>query len=154
MAKIPLSAGFTVMPVGSYTFQITKVKYDETFGKLELTLETEDGQKHVERYRFMKDTGELNDKAIAAFSIFARYALNDSTATEVDPQELIGCFIDADVTHDEVPSTKKPGENFTFARLENYAASEGFVRKQVVETSATTEQPKPKQFDINKLLDD
>ena len=53
MAKIPLSAGFTLIPEGEHVFKIVDVTYKEQFGKLEIKMETKDKLKHTERYNLL-----------------------------------------------------------------------------------------------------
>lgn len=48
MAKIGLSDGFSLIPEGAHVFKITGVSYKETFGKLETTMQTQSGVKHIE----------------------------------------------------------------------------------------------------------
>lgn len=129
MAKIPLSTGFSVIPEGTYVFMITKVNYKEDFGKMEVTMQTMNGQKHTERFSLLKSNGEVNDGAMNAFSYFAKTALNDFSIEEIDEQDLVGCFIECEVKHEEVESTKKPGEKVTFARLGDKRPSDGFPQK-------------------------
>ena len=47
MAKIGLSEGFTLIPEGTHVFKITAVNYKEAFGKLEITMQTQSGAKHM-----------------------------------------------------------------------------------------------------------
>lgn len=103
MARITLSkGGFSLIPEGSHVFKITKVdesKY-EKFGKLEVTLETASGQTHTERFSLLDAKGKnVNEKALNAFTYFARTALNDYKTDDIDAQELVGCFIRAEVKH-------------------------------------------------------
>ena len=54
MAKIGLTEGFSLIPEGTHTFKITAVKYKEEFGKLEVTMQTQGGSKHIERFSLLK----------------------------------------------------------------------------------------------------
>lgn len=103
MARIKLSSGggFSLIPEGFHVLKITKVdesKY-EKFGKLEITLETANGQTHTERFSLLDAKGEVNEKALNAFTYFARTALNDYKTDDIDAQELVGRFIRAEVKH-------------------------------------------------------
>lgn len=126
MAIIGLSEGFTLIPAGTYIFRITGVKYKEDFGKLEITMETKKGQKHIERFSLLKSDGQPNEGALNAFSYFAKTALNDFSLTEIDHEELIGCFIECDVEHDVVQSKQDPNKTVTFARLTEKRPSDGW----------------------------
>ena len=126
MTKIGLSEGFTLIPEGTYVFKITDVNYKEAYGKLEVTMETQDGSKHVERYSLLKSNGQPNEGALNAFSYFAKTALNDFTLTEIDHKDLIGHFIECDVEHDTVESNKDSSKTLTFARLTEKRASDGW----------------------------
>lgn len=127
MAKIPLSEStFSLCPEGTHIFQITAATYKEDFGKLEITLKTKEGYTHTERFSFIKNDGTPNEVALNVFSFLAKTALQDFEATEIDHEELIGCFIKAEVTHDVVPSNKDPNKNITFSRLGNKYPANGF----------------------------
>ena len=90
MAKIGLTEGFSVIPKGTHVFQITEVNYKEDFGKLEVTMQTATGQKHTERFSLLTKGGEPNNGALAAFSYFAKVALNDFSLKEIDHNDLVG----------------------------------------------------------------
>jgi hypothetical protein len=139
MAKVSLSEGFTIIPEGTHVFKITAVSYKEDFGKMEVTMQTQSGQKHVERFSLLKKDGSPNEGALNAFSYFAKTALNDFTLTEIDHEDLLGCFIECDVEHDTQPSNKDPNKTVTFARLTDKRVSDGWE-----ETSAPTTKTAPK----------
>ncbi len=127
MAKIKLSeGGYTPIPEGTHIFKITKVTYDEDFGKLEAEMIIASGQKHTERFSLIKDDGEINEGALNAFSYFAKTALNDYNLDEVDHNELVGKYIKADVTHNKVPSKKDPKKMMTFSQLGDKYPADGF----------------------------
>lgn len=106
MGKIALSEGYTVIPEGTHIFKIVEVNYKEAYGKLEIKMKTAKGQVHTERFSLIKQDGSSNEGALNAFSYFARTALNDYTAQDIDPEELVGYFIECDVEHDIQPSNK------------------------------------------------
>lgn len=141
MAKIGLTEGFTVIPEGTYVFKITAVNYKEDFGKMEVTMQTQSGTKHIERFSLLKTDGSPNEGALNAFSYFAKVALNDFSLTEIDHEDLLGCFIECDVEHDTQPSSKDPNKTVTFARLADKRASDGWDES---EAPAPAPAPKPK----------
>lgn len=146
MGRIKLSdGGFTVIPEGTHVFKITKVDYNEDFGKLDITMETVDGLRHIERFRLLTSTGTENQGAINAFSYFAKNALGDFSRKDVDPAELVGRFLECDVEHDIQPSKNDPSKNVTFVRLTNKRMSGGW-------SEAPAEKPKAAKMDLASLL--
>lgn len=129
MAKIQLSeGGFSLIAEGTHTFKVTKVddsKYED-FGKLEVTLQTASGATHIERFGLTKQTGEVNEGALKAWSYFARTCLNNYEADEIDTQDIVGCYITATVKHEEFESNKEKGKMLKSARLNDYAVAVGF----------------------------
>lgn len=158
MPLIKLTGGFTPIPEGTHVFKITKVDYKETFGKLEIHMETAEGKKHVERFSFLKSDGSTNDKAFSAFSFFARTILNDNTAEEIDPEDLVGHYFRATVEHDVQPSKKKEGETVTWVKLTDKEPADGFDDGDVPEEEEEEEAPAPapaapkKKYDLKALL--
>ena len=135
MAKIPMRSGFTLIPEGTYVFRIEKVEYDERFGKLEITLKTQSGMTHTERFSLLDNNGDLNEKALNAFSYFAKVALDNfdlAEGDEIDPQDLVGRFIEAQVEHQVLPKRDRAtglileGQTTTFARLGEKSPSKGW----------------------------
>lgn len=126
MAKIGLTEGFTLIPEGTHVFQITGVNYKEAFGKMEITMQTQGGSKHIERFSLLKANGEPNEGALNAFSYFAKTALNDFSRTEIEETELLNHFIECDVEHDVQPNKNKPDQTVTFARLADKRPSDGW----------------------------
>ena len=126
MARIPMTSGFTLIPEGTYVFRIYDVKYDETFGKLEVMLVNAQGMKHTENFSLMDKSGEPNEKALNAFSYFAKTALNDFTVEDIDHTDIIDHYIRAEVVHTKMPSRKDPTKTVTFANLGDKSPAFGF----------------------------
>lgn len=129
MAKIGLAkGGFTLIPEGVTTFKITEVEYKEDFGKMVVAMQTKSGQTHQERFTLINNKGEVNEGALKAFSYFAKTALNNFNVEEIDDQDLVGCYIQATVKHEEYERTKgeKAGEKAIAVRLNDYAVASGF----------------------------
>lgn len=146
MAKIGLTEGFTLIPEGTHVFKITTVNYKEAFGKMEITMQTQSGSKHIERFSLLKTDGSPNEGALNAFSYFAKTALNDYTLTEIDHTDLIGCFIECDVEHDVQENKKKPGQTITFARLADKRPSDGWEEGEAPAPAASSKAaPAPSQ---------
>lgn len=127
MAKIGLTEGFTLIPEGTHTFQITTVSYKAEFGKMEVTMQTQGGSKHIERFSLLKNDGSPNEGALNAFSYFAKTALNDFSLTEIDHEDLVGHFIECDIEHESQPNKNNPDKTVTFARLADKRHSDGWA---------------------------
>lgn len=161
MAKIALTEGFSLIPEGTHIFKITDVTYKEEFGKLEVKMKTAKGQSHTERFNLMKQDGSPNEGAYNTFSFFAKTALNDYTRTEIDHDEIVGCFISCSVEHDTQPSNRDPNKTVTFVRLGDKSPADGFTEAEVsapVKKSApapTAKKAAPastSKFDLDDLL--
>ena len=154
MAKIKLTeGGFTLIPEGVTIFKIVDVKYDEDFGKMEVFLQTKSGQKHTETFSLKKkDSGEINEGALKAFSYFAKTALNNYQLDEIDETDLIGCYIQATVKHEDFEYTRgeKKGQTGKNARLNDYAVAVGFGSDK----SAEAETDSDEGDDLDDFLND
>lgn len=124
MSIIKLSSGFSLIPEGTYVFRITNVEYDEKFGKLVIDLKTKDGLTYRDRYNLLKDDGQPNETALNIFSYFARAALGENIE-EIEPESLIGHFLEARVEHYTYESTKD-GSIKKAARLQDKQPSAGW----------------------------
>ena len=163
MAKIRLSEGFTLIPKGTHVFKIVEVKYKEDFGKMEIIMQLANGQKHVERFSLLNKDGEPNQGGLNAFSYFAKVALGDFNLTEIDHEDLVGCFIRCEVDHEEVESNRTPGKMLKFIRLGDKEPADGFDEEPATPAPAKKEKAaeKPatatktggkKPFDLNSIL--
>lgn len=158
MARIPMTSGFTLIPTGEYVFLIEDVKYDEKFGTLEVKLVTADGMKHTERFSLMDNNGEANEKALNAFSYFAKTALNDFSVADIDHTDLIGHYIRAEVVHTKMPSRKDPTKTVTFANLGDKAPADGFDEQVAASAAVVPAAPAASAgnvvggVDLNALL--
>ena len=126
MARIPMTSGFTLIPEGTYVFRIYDAKYDEEFGKIEVKLVNAAGMTHTERFSIKDKNDEMNEKALNAFSYFAKTAMGDYTLEDIDPAELVDHFICAEVIHTKLPSNKDPNKTVTFANLGDKSPAEYF----------------------------
>ncbi len=127
MARIPMTSGFVLIPEGEYVFRIYDAKYDEEFGKIEVKLVTAQGLTHTERFSIKDANDEWNEKALNAFSYFAKTALNNFGVEDIDPEELIDHYIRAEVVHsDPMPNRNDPTKTVTFANLGDKSPADGF----------------------------
>ena len=144
MARIPMTGGFQIMPEGEQVLKITKAEYDEDFGKATFTLANAKGQTCQERFGLLNQDNTPNERALNAFSFFAKTAMNDFDLEDVDPVELVGRYIRAEVIHNKVPSTKDPTKTMTFVNLGSKSPADGF--------DGATEAPKASGLDLSALL--
>ena len=155
MAKIGLTEGFTLIPEGWHVFKIVSVDYNEDYGKMAVTMQTESGQRHIERFSLLNKMGEPNEGAMNAFSFFAKTALNDYKIKEIDEQDLVGHYMRCNVEHEEVASNKGNGKTVTFARLSEKEPADGFDDLKIPfddEPKAVSSQKKQASFDLGSLL--
>ena len=131
MARIPLTAGFSIVPEGTHIFRIFGVQYDEEYGKLEIHMVTAKGLRHVERFGLLSQNGEPNEGAMNAFSFFAKTATGDYFAEDIEPETLVNCYIEATVEHEVLPHRTKPGKTVTFVRLGDKLPATGFSEEAV-----------------------
>lgn len=147
MARIPMTAGFQRIPEGEQVLKITKAEYDEDFGKVTFTLENVKGLSCQERFSLLNQDNTPNEKALGAFSFFAKTAMNDFDLVDVDPVELVGHYIRAEVIHNKVPSTKDPTKMMTFVNLGDKSPADGFEG-----APAAPAATKPAGLDLTALL--
>ena len=149
MARIPMTSGFVIIPEGEYVFRIYDATYDEDFGRIEIKMVNAQGATHTERFSIKDKNDEYNEKALNAFSYFAKTAMNDYTMEDINPEQLINHYIRAEVVHTKVPSNKDPNKEVTRAFTlgsGNNAAPKATPKTQVASAPAKT------GLDIDALL--
>ena len=124
--KLSENTGFVIIPEGEHVFKVEDVEYDKDFGIIELHLITKNGMKHKERFKLIRNDGEINQPALNAFSYTARVLMNDFSLKEIDHRDLIGRYMKAEVKHNVVPSAKDPSKNLTFVNLGDKYPADGF----------------------------
>ena len=148
---IPLSTGFALMEEGTQILKITKADYKEEFGKLNLTMENVQGRKHFENFMLIDKSGETNDKAISALSALARSATHDPSLSEVEPSDLVGCFLKGEISYREYTdkdgkpkktTQKEPGTYWEECTAEEEA---WYKQNKVVKTPAPAKAEPPKE---------
>jgi len=99
MAKIGLIQGFRNLEVGNaQTLKIKKVSYEEKYMKCKVTFADDEGRALTETYSFKgKKKGTYNEVALGIFSTIAKCATHDFTDRDIDPEEIEGLYIVADV---------------------------------------------------------
>ena len=146
MARIPMTGGFQTIPEGVHVLKIIDAQYDEDFGKAIFTLANSKGATCREQFSLLNQDGSANGKALNAFSFFAKNAMNDFDMEDVDPAELVGHYIRAEVIHNKVPSTKDPTKMMTFVNLGEKSPADGFENAPAAPTT------KPAGLDLAALL--
>ena len=163
MATIRMTSGFKTCPEGVHIFRIYDVEYNEEFGKLVIKMVNAQGVTHYERFNLLNNDSTPNEKALNKFSFFAKTALNNFTAEEIDPVELVNHYIKAEVTHTVLPSKNDPNSTVTFVNIGSTSVADGFdvtpVEKALTlgsapKTPTTTTEPKTATngVDLNTLL--
>lgn len=144
MAIIKLSnTGYTRIPEGWHTFEVIASEYNEDFGKITISLKTENGLTHKETFTLINSIGEPNEKAINAFTMFAKNCMNDFSLTEVDEQKLIGRKLQGNIQY--VEGTKinpKTGKKYVNISM---------VEKKPVPQD-TVKKPEPDEVDFNDVV--
>lgn len=144
MARIPMTGGFSIIPEGVHVLKIVEAEYDVDFGKATFKLVNEKGASCFERFSLLNQDGKPNEKALNAFSFFAKTVMNDFDMEDVDPEELIGHYLRAEVIHNKVPSAKDPTKMLTFVNLGEKSPADGFDGAEAA--------PKTGGLDLSALL--
>ena len=127
MARIPMTGGnYQQIPEGEQVLKVTKAEYDAEFGKIIITLQNVKGLTCQERFSILNQDNTPNEKALNAFSFFAKTVMNNFEMEDVDPEELVGHYLRAEIIHNQVPSNKDPNKMMTFVNLGNKTPAEGF----------------------------
>lgn len=157
MARIPMTNGFTIIPEGTHVFRIYEANYDEVFGKIEVKLVNANGLTHTERFAIKNQDDSLNEKALGAFSYFAKNAMDNFAMEDIDPEELIDHYIRAEVIHNKLPSKNDPSKMTTFVNLGDKSPAAGFDKEPnpkaltLGKEVASAEEPK-KGLNLDELL--
>ena len=109
---------------GVHNFQIVKADYNEEFMKLSITLRTKYGAETFLNFNFVGNDGKPNEIASRIFSFFARTALHNKDAKEVDPEMLVGRYVQGTAT--KRTYTNKDGEEKVAFDIKNFKEINGF----------------------------
>lgn len=123
---IKLSAGgngFIKQGGEKVLLKITKVEYKPDFGKINITLVNKKGEAITNNFTITKG-GKPNEKALNAFSYFARKALG-RYVDEVEPSDLENTFILADIIMTPGSKEDEDGNVIYFANIKNTYDAEG-----------------------------
>lgn len=155
MARIPISGGFSIIPEGTYVFRVYDASYDEDFGKVQIKLVNAQGATMVERFSIKDKDDQLNEKALNAFSFFAKTVMNNFSLEDIEPEEMIDHYVRAEVIHTTVPSRTDPTKTFTFVNLGDKSPADGFdtepTKRALTLGKAPVAQP-TQDLDLDSLL--
>lgn len=108
---VKLSEGFKEVQIGDdQIFAIVEVKYDEKFGRAEVVMQDKRGALITQRFKFKGVKKKAAETALNIFSALAKSALDDWELEEVEPEDIQGLFVKADVYKSK--STKDDGKYF------------------------------------------
>lgn len=121
MAKIGLTQGFRNLEVGTeQLLLIKKVSYEEKYMKCKVTLADDEGRALTETYSFKgKKKGTFNEVALGIFSTIAKCATHDFADREIDPEEIEGLYIVADV-YEQVVKNEEGEETGRYLHVRNF----------------------------------
>ena len=154
MARITMTSGFTLIPEGIHVFRIYDAKYDEEFGKIEVKMVNAQGITHTERFCIKDNNDQINEKALNAFSYFAKNAMDNFGLEDIDPEELVDHYIRGEIVHTKLPSKNDPNKTVTFANLGDKSPASGFdvtPTNRALTLGKETSAP-AKGLDIDSLL--
>ena len=149
MSRIPMTNGFIRIPEGTHVFRIYSAVYDEEFGKLEIKMVNAKGLTHTERFSLKNADESVNDRAMNAFSFFAKTAMNDFDLEDIDPEELVDHYIEATVVHTPLPSKNDPSKTVTFVNLGEKNPADGFNTEPVARALNLGKPTPVKKADID-----
>ena len=109
---------------GVHNFKVVAVDFKEEFMKLSITLRTKFGAETYLNFNFVGKDGKPNEVANRIFSFFARTVLHDKEAKQVDPETLIGRYVQA--TASKRTYTNADGEEKYAFDLKNFKEINGY----------------------------
>lgn len=120
MAKIGLTQGFRNLEAGErQELLIKRVTYEEKYQKIKVTFADDEGGTATETFMLKgKKKGTVNEVALGIFSTIAKCATHDFTDREIDPEDIQGLKVVADVFEDSW--TDDEGKTHSRMKLRNY----------------------------------
>ena len=124
MGKIKLTSGFKNLQIGDgQILLVKKVKFDEKFQKIALTFADDKGGTCVENFNLMGSNDKPNDVAYGIFSTIYKCCKGGETGDEVDPTDIEGCHIIADV-YEQVVKDEDGDEKGRYIHVRNFREAE------------------------------
>lgn len=105
-----------LIPEGRHNFTITSAMIDDNSVAV-ISMKTDDGYLHTERYFLVKNDGSVNDYALDNISAFIKGAMNDQSLTQFEVSDLKGKRISATIEYTTMKNDN--GEERTFAHVNN-----------------------------------
>lgn len=125
MPKIMLRDGFKNLQVGdAQVLLVKRVKFNEKFQKIQVTFADDRGGTCVENFNLRGANGKPNDVAFGIFSTIYKCCTHDNTNREVDPTEIEGCHIIADVFQ-QIVKDEDGDETGRYIHVRNFREYEG-----------------------------
>lgn len=116
---------FEPIPEGEHIFLIEGVEYNSEFKSATVTLVTQNNQKLFQHYQ-LNITGACN-----AFSWLIKKAMDDNNIKSIDPEQIIGKYIRAEVVHNK--ALNRDGEEKIYCGIKKISSANGFVVNNVVD---------------------
>lgn len=138
MAKITLTsggAGFIAEEGKDVLLKVTKAEYNEEFGRINVTLSNAKGESISNRYQIRRN-GKINEGALKAFSYFARQCVGHYVE-DIDPEELVGKYILADIVGFESDRTDDDGEPIIYYNIDKVYSTPQTFKTTAVESDDT-----------------
>lgn len=128
MAKIKLAArkSWETIPEGKHVFKVAKIDFNPKVNVIEMQAQTKDGLQTKEFFRIGKGKA-YNEIALSIFSGLARAVLGD--VEELEPEDLVGGFFEAEVVHDVRPHRDDPSRTVTWVNLKYYNPADGWTEE-------------------------
>lgn len=120
---IELNDGFNDLRLGRHQLlRIKKVSHDKGKKVIAVTFEDKRGATLRENYQ-LKGKKAKNDVALSIFSTMAKHALGDWKVKSVEPEDLKGCYVYADVVLDQWDDDD--GKHHEFKHVRNFEEADG-----------------------------
>lgn len=133
MIKLTNASTYKLIPEGRTTFKIKNVVHDANNSKVEVDMLTEDGLRHIERFHFTYKDGTFNQGGLNAFGAFARAATGVTVLDQIEPEDLIDCYVSANVMHVRRPNRNDPTRTVTLINLKSYTRAQPWGRETQVD---------------------
>lgn len=117
MSSIPLTDGFKLMSEGEHLLKVVDVEDNMDFGKVNIKLKDAEGESITNRFILKKASGDWNEGALNAFSFFVKTVMNDYTLKSIEPKEMIGHFVIADIIYTKQVNRNDESKTITFANI-------------------------------------
>jgi len=130
MSKIALPReSFSLLPEGRTILQIKYIEENRVKKQIIVTFISKEGTKAVQYYGC--DPEKPN--GLKAFGYLCHMALDDWDIEEIDTKELQDKFVDVNVVHNEVVSTKDPSKTHTYINFQDIKPAIDFDHRKLTD---------------------